>query len=257
MLARRACSASARWPPTSSGSPTIGRRAEIPTVAPAAIAALPIVSTLPVATFPQHARRADRREPMALPCAHSGELVQPTSSNTVVLSGGLPSRDGRRGMSRRSPRRDGEGPTSTRSSSPAVRSAYVRSARIVGDDGSTGARFLVTDAGVVFGIRDDDAATFLGSRAGGRGRAVAGPRASAPRARTQHRGRVSRPRRAPAAVVASSPTASSRPRRPRRTPRPRAARRDAARGRPAAGSAAGPSAWRRWCGRSRPRLRRR
>ncbi len=57
---------------------------------------------------------------------------------------------------------DGDGPGVDAVDLPGGASAYVRSARIVGDDGATGARFLVTDAGVVFGIHDDDAATFLG-----------------------------------------------------------------------------------------------
>ena len=57
---------------------------------------------------------------------------------------------------------DGHGPNVDAVVMPGGVSAYVRSARIVGDDGTTGPRFLVTDAGVVFGIHDDDAAKFVG-----------------------------------------------------------------------------------------------
>ena len=45
---------------------------------------------------------------------------------------------------------------------PGGHSAYVRSARTLGDDGATGIRFLVTDSGVGYGIRGDQTANYLG-----------------------------------------------------------------------------------------------
>ncbi len=57
---------------------------------------------------------------------------------------------------------DGEGPNVDAVAIPGGASAYVRSATIVGDDGMTGPRFLLTDVGVTFGIHDDEAAKSLG-----------------------------------------------------------------------------------------------
>ena len=57
---------------------------------------------------------------------------------------------------------DGEGPNVDAVVLPGGASAYVRSARVLGDDGVSGARFLVSDAGVLFGVRDDEAAKSLG-----------------------------------------------------------------------------------------------
>ena len=61
----------------------------------------------------------------------------------------------------------------TSTPSPFLRVARVdaRAAAIVGDDGSAGPRYLVSDMGVVYGIHDDDVATHLG---------LTGPPAPAP-----------------------------------------------------------------------------
>ena len=45
---------------------------------------------------------------------------------------------------------------------PPGRSAYVRAAGVSGEGAATGALYLVNDFGVVFGIRDEDAAQRLG-----------------------------------------------------------------------------------------------
>ena len=45
---------------------------------------------------------------------------------------------------------------------PPGRSAYVRAAGVSGEGAATGALYLVNDSGVVFGIRDEDAARRLG-----------------------------------------------------------------------------------------------
>jgi type VII secretion protein EccB len=127
-------------------------------VAPAAVAALPIVTSLPVTTLPRHAStpvgRADGRV-VCMQWRPGG-----ASLNSVVLSGDSRSLDdwGTTALAQA----DGEGPNVDAVVVPGGACAYVRSARIVGDDGASGARFLLTDAGVLFGIRDEDSAKFLG-----------------------------------------------------------------------------------------------
>ena len=57
---------------------------------------------------------------------------------------------------------DGEGPTSTASSLPPGRSAYVRAAALTTEGGAAGPMYLVTDGGVVFGLHDENTAGLLG-----------------------------------------------------------------------------------------------
>jgi type VII secretion protein EccB len=132
------------------------RATAVVTVAPAVIAALPLVAQLPVETFPRHARPPVGRRDGATVCVQ----WRPGDSNTVVLSGDSVSVDD--WNPRTLVQADGEGPQVDAVVVPGGGSAFVRAARIVGDDGASGARFLVSDAGVLFGIRDDDAARFLG-----------------------------------------------------------------------------------------------
>jgi type VII secretion protein EccB len=130
-------------------------------VAPAAIAALPIVTGLSVTTFPQHARTPVGRADGRAVCAQwRPRGSTSSSSNTVVLNGGSRSEDLLdAGVLAQA---DGEGPNVDAVVISGGASAYVRSARISGDDGTTGARFMVSDAGVLFGVHDYDAAKFLG-----------------------------------------------------------------------------------------------
>lgn len=130
-------------------------------VAPTAVAALPVADELPVGTFPRHAGTPVGAADGYAVCARwrPGGSAS-TSSNTVVAVGESPYRD---------PiqitvlaQADGAGPAVDAVAIPGGASAYVRSARILGDDGAGGARFLVTDSGVVFGVHDDDTAKFLG-----------------------------------------------------------------------------------------------
>jgi type VII secretion protein EccB len=132
----------------------------VPTVAPAAIAATPVATTLEVETFPRHGGTPVGVGDGLAVCAswHPGGPAQ--SSNTVVRTMDSGQFDARNAGSLAQD--DGKGPNVDAVRLPAGRSAYVRSARIVGDDGSLGARFLVDDAGVVFGVHDDDAAKALG-----------------------------------------------------------------------------------------------
>lgn len=133
----------------------------IETVAPATITALPIATDLPVAAFPQRAHPPIGARDGRVVCVRwrPGDRVTP-NSNTVVLHGEaakLPRWD-----SASLAQADGEGPNVDAVVMAGGTSAYVRSVGILGDDGGTGARFLVTDTGVSFGVHDDDAAEFLG-----------------------------------------------------------------------------------------------
>lgn len=132
--------------------------APVAAVAPATIAALPIVTSLPVATFPLHPRTPVGRAEGRAVCVQ----WRPggSSSNSLVLSGD--SREVDDWAAVPLAQADGEGPNVDAVVIAGGASAYVRSARIVGDDGTAGARFLVSDAGVSFGIHDDDTAKFLG-----------------------------------------------------------------------------------------------
>jgi type VII secretion protein EccB len=138
-----------------------GHARPLPTVAPAAIAALPIVGTLPTSTFPTRARTAIGAADGPAICAQwrAGGSTR-TSSNTVVFVGDSPYRNSEHLTTLA--QADGEGPNVDAVAIAGGASAYVRSATIVGDDGVTGPRFLVTDGGVTFGIHDDEAAKSLG-----------------------------------------------------------------------------------------------
>jgi type VII secretion protein EccB len=138
-----------------------GHTRPVPAVAPAAVAALPIASALAVSTFPPRARTPVGAADGAAVCAQwrpAGSAR--TASNTIVLAGDSPYRNAREVTALA--QADGEGPNVDAVVVSGGASADVRSARIAGDPGSTGARFLVTDGGVVFGVHDDEAATFLG-----------------------------------------------------------------------------------------------
>jgi type VII secretion protein EccB len=125
-----------------------------PTVAPAAVAATRTVDTLPLTTLPGRAGAATS----VLVCARWAPGPLEATTNTVVLVGGTPTVDAGVVLAQA----DGDGPAVDRVLIPAGHSAFVRSTRIVGDDGLTGPRFLVADSGVVYGVRDDAAATALG-----------------------------------------------------------------------------------------------
>lgn len=138
---------------------TVGRP---PTsVAPTAVGALPVADGLPVGTFPRHAGTPVGAADGYAVCARwrpGGSA--PTSSNTVVVVGESPYRNAEQVTVLA--QADGAGPAVDAVAIPGGVSVYVRSARILGDDGAGGARFLIIDAGVVFGVHDDDTATFLG-----------------------------------------------------------------------------------------------
>ncbi|MET0473309.1 MAG: type VII secretion protein EccB [Mycobacterium sp.] len=129
-------------------------------VAPAAVAALPVVTGLPVASFPQHARTPVGDADGRAVCAEWRPGASTASSTTTVRNG-----DSSRVKvweAATLAQADGDGPNVDAVVISGGASAYVRSVRIVGDEGTSGARFMVSDAGVLFGIHDDDAAKSLG-----------------------------------------------------------------------------------------------
>lgn len=131
----------------------------VATVAPAVIAALPAATSLPVSTYPQHARPPVGTADARAVCAQ-WRPGGSTSSNTIVLSGDSSHLAGWDATVLA--QADGEGLNIDAIVMPRGVGAYVRAAGIVGDDGAAGARFLVSDAGVLFGVHDDEAASFLG-----------------------------------------------------------------------------------------------
>jgi type VII secretion protein EccB len=125
---------------------TYASRRDIATVAPDLIGRVPIVDDLPVTTFPE---RGGADESPVL-CAQS---------EAVLAGDSLPSADG---VGVQLAQGDDAGPRVDRFTMPAGRSAFVRAASVSGDSATTGALFFVNDFGVLFGIRDTDAATRLG-----------------------------------------------------------------------------------------------
>ena len=137
-----------------------GRTQTVPAVSPTVIARTPVASTLPVDTYPRRAGTTLGAGTGAVVCAQWRQDAASDSSYTAVLTGRPARRQPWRSIDLA--QADGDGPNVDAVAMDAGRIAYVRSARVAGDDGATGPRFLVTDLGVVHGIRDDDAAKFLG-----------------------------------------------------------------------------------------------
>lgn len=130
-------------------------RREIVTVAPDVIGAVPLVHDLPVESFPDHGGVA--QEPVL--CAQWVASSAGEVKTALLVSNSLPIA----GETRLElVQADGTGPNVDSVVMPRGRSAYVRASGITGQGGRTGAAYLVTDAGIVFGVRDDDAAKRLG-----------------------------------------------------------------------------------------------
>lgn len=138
------------------------RDREIATVAPDAVGAVSIVDTLPVSTFPE--RGGVSAEPAL--CAYW--RVAGDSANTAVLTGNSLPFDG---TPVKLAQADADGPNVDEVFIPHGRSAYVRSTGVTGDGDTAAALYYVDDLGVLFGIRDEDAARHLG---------LAGPAVPAP-----------------------------------------------------------------------------
>jgi type VII secretion protein EccB len=125
---------------------TYPSRRDIASVAPDLIGRAPIVDDLPVTTFPD---RGGADESPVL-CAQS---------EAVLVGDSLPSDDD---AGVQLAQGDDAGPRVDRFAMPPGRSAFVRATSVSGDSATTGALFFVNDSGVLFGVRDTDAATRLG-----------------------------------------------------------------------------------------------
>lgn len=128
---------------------------QIPTVAPDIVGTLPVVDTLPVATYP------DRYGFTGVPVVCARWRADPAggaSPTTVLVGDAMPVIDGPVALAQA----DADGPAVDAVSLPAGRSAFVRSVGLTGDGQSTGSLFLITDGGVLYGIRSSEAASSLG-----------------------------------------------------------------------------------------------
>jgi type VII secretion protein EccB len=126
---------------------TYSLRRDIVAVAPALIGRVPSVGELPVATFPDRGGVTDS----SVLCTQPGALL---------VGDSLPV-DGDRAVVELA-QADAAGPAVDGFAMPADRCAFVRAAGISGAGAATGAQYLVDDLGVLFGIRDADAAERLG-----------------------------------------------------------------------------------------------
>jgi type VII secretion protein EccB len=121
-------------------------RRDIVTVAPGLIGNVPVVAELSVTGYPE---RGGVTESPVL-CAQTG---------AVLVGDSLPIADDRAVDLAQA---DEVGANVDRFVMPPGRSAFVRAAGLSGEGVATGARYFVDDSGVLFGIRDEDAAERLG-----------------------------------------------------------------------------------------------
>ena len=136
---------------------------EMPSVSPDSVSGLPIVGSLPVSTYPRRAGSIMGAGDGGVLCA--GWL--PAGPKTVLRIGdSLPTAENPIALAQA----DGEGPAIDSVVMPSNRSAYVRAASLARDNGG-GPLYLVTDGGVLFGIRDEATAKLLGIQ----GASVAAP----------------------------------------------------------------------------------
>jgi type VII secretion protein EccB len=126
---------------------------DIKSVPPDVIGAMPIVDTLRVSSFPDVADVSHAR----IVCAR-WQITAADAKTTVLVGDSLPANSSPLTLAQS----DGDGPNVDSFSIPRGRSAYVRSIGI--DDGraSAGALYFVTEAGVVFGLRNEETAKHLG-----------------------------------------------------------------------------------------------
>lgn len=128
---------------------------QIPAVSTDVLGALPVVTSLPVATFP--ARGGVTQSPVV--CARWRPSVRETISHTELLVGdALPAA----ARSVTLAQADGDGPAIDAVSVPAGHSVFARSVGLTGTGAGSGSLFLVTESGVIHGVRDVETATALG-----------------------------------------------------------------------------------------------
>ncbi|KUH95610.1 type VII secretion protein EccB [Mycobacterium sp. IS-3022] len=130
---------------------------EIVTVEPGAIGAVPVVDDLPIGEFPERVGTTD--DPVLC-----GQWRWSAGSKSVatatVTAGSLPL--GGTAPPVQLAQADAAGAGIDGFSMGGGRSAYVRAVGVTGDGARNGTLYLVSDAGVVFGIRDGETAERLG-----------------------------------------------------------------------------------------------
>jgi type VII secretion protein EccB len=136
--------------------------ADVITVAPDVIRGAAIVDTLPLSSFPDRVPDPAASAVGATTVCASWAAGQSNGVHFLV-GGGLPVPAGQVPVTLS--QADGGGPALDAVYLPPGRSAYVRSVGLLGDPSEGGTRYLITDTGVRFAIRDDDAAHDLGLRA--------------------------------------------------------------------------------------------
>jgi type VII secretion protein EccB len=136
---------------------------DVPVVAPSAIARTMAVDALAVGHFPRRAREPVGADGSSAICAQWQPGQVDDRSSSVVLTG-RPRSPGDRATNLA--QADGEGPNVDAVVVPAGYGVDGRATAIVGDDGSTGPRYFISDMGVRYGIHDDDVATHLGLTGG-------------------------------------------------------------------------------------------
>ncbi len=134
----------------------------VPTVSPATIAAARTVDRLPLADLPTSSRPPIGAGATGVVCARWRSGPNGSRSNSALLVGDTVGDDTVGGDTVELAQADGDGPNVDRIAIPAGRSGFVHASRVAGDDGSSGPRYLITDSGVVHGVRDDEAAAALG-----------------------------------------------------------------------------------------------
>ncbi|GAA2569193.1 type VII secretion protein EccB [Mycolicibacterium diernhoferi] len=127
----------------------------IPDVAASRLAPVPVLQTLAVTDLSETAPVGTTDGVL---CARwHARTGTPAPDTTVLTSATLPAP-----RSFDLAQADGDGPRIDAVAVPAGRSAYVRAAGVAGDGVTTGPRYLVTGAGVAYGIGDDRDAVSLG-----------------------------------------------------------------------------------------------
>jgi ESX secretion system ATPase EccB len=132
---------------------------EIPSVAPDVVNGLATVGSLAVTTYP-------RRAGATLGARDGGVLCagwRPDTPNASVWTNdSMPAGETSTALAQA----DGEGPEIDSVVLPSGRSAYVRAGSLLGADADSGPLYLVSDSGVLFGIRDEGTAKALGLQGG-------------------------------------------------------------------------------------------
>ncbi|GFG51982.1 type VII secretion protein EccB [Mycolicibacterium agri] len=125
---------------------------DVVSLSPGGLAGVPVVDTLPVSALPRRAG-TPRGKGDGVLCAQWLN----TANTSLWLDDSSPASD-----VVDLAQADGDGPNLDTVVIPAGRSAYVRATSLTGKGRGKGPLYLVTDSGVLFGIRDEDAAAHLG-----------------------------------------------------------------------------------------------